>query len=97
MTPSLDLSTAYSFSVVTLSKGEDGKKGGVSYKEQQLGGDGNEITVKQAQAEGEIRTDVGKVLLEYEFSTSAYRTLAEKYVPGSPTVLPVGGMGSIFI
>ena len=82
VTPSLDLSTAYSFSVVTLSKGEDGKKGGVSYKEQQLGGDGNEITVKQAQAEGEIRTDVGKVLLEYEFSTSAYRTLAEKIRAG---------------
>ncbi len=77
-TPALNLSTVYSFCVVTLSKGDDSKQGGVSYKEQQLGDGGNEITVKQAQAEGEIRTDVGKVLLEYGFSTSAYRTLAEK-------------------
>lgn len=81
-TPALDLSTVYSFQVVTLSKGDEGKKGGVSYKEQQLGEDGNDITVKQAQAEGEIRTDVGKVLLEYEFSTSAHRTLAEKVQAG---------------
>lgn len=34
--------------------------------------------MRQAQAEGEVRTDVGKVILGYHFATSAYPTLADK-------------------
>lgn len=76
--PQLVTKESYEFEVITLSKGDDAKSGGVSYRQQQLGEDGNDITVRQAQAEGEVRTDVGKVILGYHFATSAYPTLADK-------------------
>ncbi|MDR2037829.1 MAG: hypothetical protein LBQ60_07895 [Bacteroidales bacterium] len=40
--------------------------------------DDNEVTVRSAQAGGEIRADAGKILLAYDFSSSRYNTFAEK-------------------
>ncbi len=77
--PNVNNTTAYKISVVSLNKNEQINTV-QTVKTQSLLNDSEEgnIDITNKQAVAEIRTDVGKVLLWYSFSTSAYNTFRNK-------------------
>ncbi|NDV79476.1 hypothetical protein [Dysgonomonas sp. 511] len=76
--PRIDNSSAYSVNIVSLSK-EDSATTATQTDRSILDDEeeGN-IDVETRQAVAQVRTDVGKTLLTYDFATSAYSTLKEK-------------------
>jgi hypothetical protein len=76
--PQLALTTEYSIQI--LAKSKDAVNVAASTETQALTDNDEQGTleIEQRRAGQETRTDIGNVLLAYEFGTSRYRTLAEK-------------------
>lgn len=69
----------YSVSVVSLSAGADGSASGRQVSQTLLDNeDEGSISVESKTASTEIRTDLGKVLLSYDFASSRYSTFSQK-------------------
>lgn len=75
--PAVNQETGYELNVTVLSKGKEGSVTGVR-QEKQLGDEDNDIVLKANMAAEVVMTDVGKILLDYRFKTSRFRTLGEK-------------------
>lgn len=72
--------TAHTVNIVSLNREGTNMEAQTTTTDLMSGGnaDDGSITVENRQASAEIRTDVWKVLLSYEFATSAYPTLQQK-------------------
>lgn len=69
----------YSVSVVSLSAAADGNTSGTGVSQTLLDSeDEGNISVEGKTASAEIRTDLGKVLLSYDFASSRYSTFRQK-------------------
>ncbi len=75
--PALARRSKYNFDLLTFAKGESLKTQDTRQRIN-VGDEENEITVRNAQAGQEIREDIGKSLLAYDFATSRYGNFTEK-------------------
>jgi ElaB/YqjD/DUF883 family membrane-anchored ribosome-binding protein len=77
--PHINNNSAYSLSIVSLNQDNAtaAKQNAVTTIDSGNAEDGG-ITVENKQANAELRTDIGKVLLAYDFATSTYSTLQQK-------------------
>lgn len=82
--PELSGQTGYAANIVLMSKNGTGADGGPTVTTADAGAGNDVITVSNAQASNVVRTDVGKSLLEYSFTTSRYATFAEKMTANAP-------------
>ncbi|MBT1705119.1 hypothetical protein [Chryseosolibacter indicus] len=76
--PDLMSQKEYSFNLVTLNKDGSAIQNTPVAESVNVGNEDDIITVANKQASTLIRSDVGRVLLAYQFTTSRHNTLAEK-------------------
>jgi hypothetical protein len=76
--PDLSFQSGYTVNVVTLNKGDNASPVVMDQQTQIANTEDDQITVTNRQAAGVVRTDVGKSLLAYAFTTSQHGTLAQK-------------------
>lgn len=75
--PAIETGSSYAFQLVTLNT-DDGAETTTTVSTENVGTDDDEINVNTVAATDVVRTDVGAVLLAYNFTTSQYSTLQQK-------------------
>ena len=76
--PTVRNSTAYTFRILSIAKGDTANIATASSTSLLNDKENGSINIENKQAVAETRTDIGKTLLTYSFSTSRYSTLKEK-------------------
>ncbi len=75
--PAVSTGSSYSFDMLSFAKGSTTSTSGTEQRTS-IGDDENDITVRDAQASQVIRSDTGRSLLAYNFTSSKYNTFSEK-------------------
>ena len=93
--PATQNSTGYTFSILSLSKGGNNQSATAINTTSLLNDeeDGN-ISIDKKQANAAIRTDVGSVLLTYDFASSKYSTFKQKIDDIRKTIPAVNKLSS---